>query len=97
MNVTELHEIAEGLNIEGGFPGLDLRKVNKLGIWVNLVLVLDRPLIDNIVFDDLLKNNPYPLLENAIDEINEYKMFACYIMIVGYYLELLSMYIKMEI
>lgn len=86
--IDQLSKLAIGLNIEGGFPSIDLAKINGHKIWTNLILVLDRPLIDNIIFDDLVKNNPYPLLENAIDEINEYQLFAVYLMIIGYYLEM---------
>jgi len=82
--VTDLHKIAGGLNIEGGYPAKDLKKKNAL--WANLVIVLDRPLIDNIIFDDILTNNKYPLLENALDDLNEHQFLASYIMIIAYYI-----------
>src|SRR5579863_9717735 len=87
INVTELHKIAPGLNIEGGYPLLDLLKTNNNGIWANIVLVLDRPLIDDIIFDDILKNNKYPLLENAIHDINEHKFLVAFLITTLYYIE----------
>lgn len=85
MNITELHKIAGGLNIEGGFPAIDLTQAAPQKKWVNLVLILDRPLIDHIIFDDIIKNNKYPLLESAILEINEHQMLATYLMVINYY------------
>lgn len=90
--VSELHNIAGGLNIEGGFPYNYLVRdnVDEYVLWGNYVLVLDRPLIDNILFEELdkkMKENNYPLLENTIDEINEHQMFAIYLMTIGFYLE----------
>ena len=87
IQLRELHKIAGGLNIEGGFPARDLLKFNPKGKWANLILVLDRPLIDNIVFDDIFANNAYPLLENAIDNLNEKHFLAAFLMIISYFLE----------
>lgn len=87
MQLGELYKLAGALNIEGGFPKRDLLKNNINGKWVNLVLVLDRPLVDNITFDDLFANNKYPLLESAIDNLNEHQFLAAYMMIIGYYME----------
>ena len=36
-----------------GFPFLDLMKSNPNAIWANLIDVFYRPLIDQIIFDDL--------------------------------------------
>lgn len=85
MKISHIYKIAPGLNIEGGSPGIILKKNNAKKRWVNLVLVLDRPLIDNIIFDDIVKNNKFPLLENAIPEINEHQFLASYLMIIMYY------------
>lgn len=93
VNVTELYKIAPGLNIEGGLPQHNLINNNLIQskdvIWANVVIVLDCPLVGehNITFDELVATNPYPLLENAIEEINEHKFLATYLMILGYYLE----------
>jgi hypothetical protein len=87
ISLQDIHQLAGGLNIEGGFPCLDLHKTNPNGKWINLILVLDRPLIDKITFDEILKNNKYFLLENAIENLNEKHFFAAYLMIIGYYLE----------
>lgn len=77
----------EGLNIEGGFPQQDLLKTNPNGKWVNIILVLDRPLIDNITFDEILSNNKYSLLESAVNNLNEHHFLAAYLMVIGYYIE----------
>lgn len=89
VKVTELHKLSPGLNIEGGLPQIALTKNNKNSIWVNVVTVLDCPLVGehNITFDELVRTNPYPLLENAILEINERHFLATYLTIIGYYLE----------
>ncbi len=92
IQLKDIHTISGALNIEGGFPAMDLKKSkdnsnNNNKLWVNLILVLDRPLIDNIVFDDIFKNNKYPLLENAIEELNEHKFMAINLMFLGYYIE----------
>lgn len=92
LQVNQLNRISGGLNIEGGYPYAYLMRDNPLKKvrWANIVLVLDRPLIDNVLFEDLdkkMKDNNYPLLENTVDEINEHQMFAMYLMILGYYLE----------
>jgi len=84
--VSELYTLGGGLNIEGGSPYLDLKRTSKCK-WVNLVVVLNRPLIDNHLFNDILVNSKYPLLENCIENLNEKHMLASYIMIIGYYLE----------
>lgn len=87
MEIQHLSKIAGGLNIEGGFPYRDLIKMSPQSLWVNLVVVLDRPLIDHHLFDDILAKNPYPLLENAIEELNEARMFTAYLAVIGYYCE----------
>ncbi|XWV25275.1 hypothetical protein QJ856_gp0495 [Tupanvirus deep ocean] len=87
MELGQLFHLAAGLNIEGGYPLLDLLKTNPKGKWINLILVLDRPLVDNITFDELFSNNKYPLLENAIDNLNENHFLASYLMIIGYYID----------
>lgn len=85
MELHNMHTIVsmEGLNIEGGFPQRDLIKTNPNGRWVNIIFVLDRPLIDNITFDEILSNNKYPLLESAIDNLNEHHFLAAYLMVMS--------------
>lgn len=92
VRINELHKLATGLNVEGGYPYRCLVRDNpfKNVLWGNIVLVLDRPIIDNILFEDMekkLQDNPSLILENLIDEINEHKMFATYLMILCYYIE----------
>ena len=90
--VDHIYQFADALNIEAGFPYKDLISVNPNGIWVNAVIVLDRPIIDNILFDDVLKKvevNNFELLENAIDDLNEKYMFAHFLLIAVYYIELM--------
>lgn len=92
ISISDLHTIAEGLNIEGGYPYHYLIRdnPNKKVLWANIILILDRPLIDNILFEELdkkMKEESYLLLENTIDEINEHNMFAIYLTILCYYLE----------
>lgn len=89
MQSKDLYKIAAGLNIEGGFPYLDIIKDHK--IWVNLVLILDRPLVDGILFDDMLKlldldSKEYSILENTVENLNEHTFLAVYLMIIGYYI-----------
>ena len=88
MRSDELYEIAAGLNIEGGYPQQILVKSNpnRKTIWVNTILILDRPLVDNVLFDELFANNRYKLLESAIDVINEHNFLASYLMMILYYI-----------
>lgn len=87
LSAQTLYTIAGGLNIEGGDPCRDLVKTGSHKKWVNLVTVLDRPLLDHHLFDDIAASNPYPLLENAVDDFNEAQMFVAYLSIIGYYLD----------
>ena len=80
--MKELYSLAKGLDIEGGWPAQDLNN----GKWINLVIVLDRPLIDHDLFDDIFANNKYPLLENAIEQLDESRMLVAYLTIIGYYI-----------
>jgi hypothetical protein len=87
--IKNLHKFAGGLNIEGGFPALELKKHNQKGIWANLAVVLDQPVMTGETFDDLLgivTENDYPLLENAINDLNEHKYIAASLLIIIYYL-----------
>ena len=84
---SQLYQIAGGLNIEGGFPSRDAGP--KIP-WANLVLVLDRPLVDNVIFDDLIadvRNKKYPLLENGVLELDEPKFLTAYLAIMAYYMQ----------
>lgn len=88
ISVNQLATIAPGLNIEGGFPFLDISE-KKLP-WVNLVVVLDCPLMTKVTFDELQKHcyeKNYPLLENGVKEIQEQCFLTVYLAIISYYLE----------
>ena len=90
--VNQIYTIGCGLNIEGGLPKCNLIRdnPNKKVLWANLILVLDRPLVDNVLFSEIdqkMKDHNYPLLENTIDEINEHQMFAIYLATICYYIE----------
>ena len=87
MELGNIHQFAGGLNIEGGYPCRDLHKTNSYGKWINCILVLDRPFVDKITFDEIFNNNKYPLLENAVECLNENHFLATYLMIIGYYLD----------
>lgn len=86
LKMKDLKTLAPGLNIEGGYPGLDCKTK-----WANLVLVLDRPLLGKrITFDELLRDvndHKYPMLENGIPDINEPQFLTLYMAIIGYYLK----------
>jgi hypothetical protein len=84
ITLDKISTLADGLNIEGPLPWMLLNK-NYKKIWGNFVVVLDRPLIDNIVFDDILKNNKYPMLENAIDNLNENNFLVLFLSTLCYY------------
>lgn len=89
LSASKLSYLAPGLNIEGGNPARDL---NSNSIWACLCVVLDRPLIDNISFDNVMasvKKNNYPLLENAIPNLNEKQMFSQMLCTALYYVELM--------
>lgn len=90
ITVSDLDKLAVGLNIEGGDPCKDLLRDSPNALWVNLVMILDRPLIDNVLFQDLeaiLKKNNYSMLENTVDCLNEHQMLVTLIMIVMYYID----------
>jgi hypothetical protein len=88
IKVSTLDTIAFGLNIEGGDPYRRLQHdcKDKPFIWANLILVLDRPLVDNVVFDEIWNDNRFPLLENRIDNLNEHHFMAAFLMIIQYYI-----------
>lgn len=87
MQLDQIYNLASGLNIEGGRPYHDLIKHSPDAKWINLVLVLDTPLTDNINFNDIFSNNKYPLLENAIQKINEHQLLSIYLAIISYYFD----------
>jgi hypothetical protein len=93
ITISELGKIAGGLNIEGGIPSIQLLADNlgtntdQTRYWANLIVVLDRPILDNVLFDDLFKNNPYPLLENAVSNLDERLFLSVFVTTILYYLK----------
>lgn len=82
--MTEIRTIADGLNIEGGYPGVNSKK------WANIVTVLDCPLNSGQGFDTLLQNvkeNKWPTLECGVEEINEQHMVKLWIATIGWYMK----------
>ncbi len=88
---SELYEIADCLNIEGGDPERRLVQDHKDNqtkfIWANIIIDLDRPLIDNVIFEEIWNDNRFPLLENRIDNLNEHHFLAAFLMIIQYYIQ----------
>jgi hypothetical protein len=90
IQTKNLGSLSHGLNIEGGFPYLDLINYNPKAIWSNIIISLDNPIEDNVLFDHILETvnaNNYPLLENAIAELNEHQMLATLLLVALYYIE----------
>lgn len=88
--IDELKFFNGGLNIEGGDPLKVIMKTNPNTIWANIVIILDRPMIDNIIFDKLVKekaDNNYPLLENTIQDLNEREFLSAYLQTALYYID----------
>lgn len=91
MSVTTVDQLhlklsVSCLNIEGGNVSRDKHESTK---WGNLVVVLDRPIIDNVVFDTILQHaraSKFPLLENAIIELNEPKFLVAWQALIAYYM-----------
>ena len=84
--IRELETIADGLNIEGVDPSIDAGPDT---LWVNSVLVLDRPLLDEkrtfAQIDDEKRRKGYPLLENVIPQIDEQAILDAYMNIILFY------------
>jgi hypothetical protein len=90
ITTGELHLLASGLNIEGGWPRLDLLGVSPSTSWANVVVVLDRPLVDGRMFDHIKQTrvkNGWPLLENVIEELDETRFLRSLLRILAFYLE----------
>jgi hypothetical protein len=90
VKASELYRISDGLNIEGGDPYKRISKDHTNGrkfLWVNLIVVLDRPLIDNVLFETIFNDNRFPLLENRIDNLNEHRFMAATLLIMQYYVQ----------
>jgi hypothetical protein len=81
-----LGRVAAGLNIEGGYPGIDAGPNCR---WINVVSVLDRPLVDNLPFDQLKQKvleNKYDLLEAGVDMLDEKRLLQILISILSFYI-----------
>lgn len=82
--LDELYRYGDAFNIEAGQPSL---KLNDKQIWLNLVAVLDRPLVDEKTLEEITLNNPYELKESSIESYNEAKINLAVLSIVHHYLE----------
>ena len=89
---SDIDQIADCLNIEGGDPYRRLinhkdnhKDSHKKVIWANIILDLDRPLIDHVIFETIWNDNRFPLLEPRIDNLNEHHFMAAFLMIIQYY------------
>lgn len=82
-----LHTIADGLNIEGGFPAQDAGSAK----WANLVVVLDEPIKSGVTFDELIagvRKERFPILENGVVELDEPKFLTAWTAIIVYYMHI---------
>lgn len=77
-----VHELADGLNVEGGIPYTSL---NKEQTWVNLCAVLDRPFLDGADLAEITASNPFPLKESSIDTYNEAMVAYAFLTTFHYY------------
>lgn len=82
--LKDLHTEADVFNIEGGRPRKNLAK-NK--IWLNLAMVLDRPLLDGKTLDVITNENTYPLKEMSLEQYNETNVNLSLLLITNYYIE----------
>lgn len=98
-------------NIEGGVPGYRFRvaggwkskamyKRYPEGIWANLCVVLDRPLITGKTLDAVTSGSKaaeYALKESAIEEFNEQRVNLAYLLILKYYISFAPLKITCQI
>lgn len=82
--IKNLYQVGDVFNIEAGRPAKALAKDK---IWVNIAMVLDRPLIDGVTLDEITEKNNFPLKEMSIPEYNETNVNLSLLLITNYYLE----------
>lgn len=80
----QLHTLGDAFNIEGGTPFL---KLNKHQIWLNLAVVLDRPLVDGKTLHEITTHNPFSLKESSIETYNEAQVNLAFTLITLHYLQ----------
>lgn len=79
--LKELYKYGDGFNIEG----CDLSKfMTTKQKWMNMCMILDRPLIDGKTLEEITKENQYTLKEMGIVEFNECKVNQAVLMIIEY-------------
>ena len=82
--IKNLYKKGDVFNIEAGKPALALTPGK---IWVNLAMVLDRPLIEGVTLDTITETNTYPLKEMSILDYNETKVNLAILLITNYYIQ----------
>lgn len=82
--LNQLSEFTDALNIEGGIIAKCYLRPNQ--IWANICVVLDRPFADGIEWNEITKNNHFPLKETSIQNYNEAKVNLAYAAIMHYYI-----------
>ena len=81
---SELHTVALSLNIEGGKPFKALQQSGGDKTWYNLVVILDRPFVQQQTFDDIKRiaqDRGYPLKDSAIDGFSDAQANFAYLVV----------------
>lgn len=84
LSLDQLKEVADGLNIEGGT--IYHKYLRQEQTWSNLCIVLDRPFVDGIEWQELTNTNSFPLKEAAILDYNEAQVNFAYATVMHYYI-----------
>jgi hypothetical protein len=84
LSLDQIHLVGDGLNIEGATIAQKYLKQNQ--IWANLCVVLDRPFLDGIEYDEIAKNNCYSLKEVSLLEYNEKQVNLAYVTTLYHYI-----------
>src|SRR5690349_10394666 len=83
-SIEDLRFVADGLNIEGG--SISRKYLREGQIWANLCVILDRPFVDGVEWEQLTNSNIFPLKEASILSYNEAQVNLTYALILQYYL-----------
>jgi hypothetical protein len=82
--LNQIHLVADALNPEGGTIAQKYLQPHQ--VWANLCVVLDRPFQDGIEWDELTRNNQFPLKEASLLNYNEAQVNLAYAAILNYYI-----------